>query len=278
MSHIRALANSVTNKSRIPLILFTPILQYIIHFRDGRMPEENGWWKHCSLLFSTFIFHIQETHFSPLLSNAVILSLTCAVESMGSTQKGQQDAPRCIQRGKKRLMQVWCPPPDLPECEWTYVNRRQTYTNAPAAIGVWRSVWATANKKQQHEGKKKSHWMPGFPLIFPHPHQSGGSSAAGGRLKGWAVDKNSPGRNGGIHWPCIGLIGCKKSHIAINTYSTKHAEGSKKGYIQISTYKNHSTTKRSKSTHCLRPGCSRWLNSSVFLSHSSSSFHPEESA
>lgn len=67
---------------------------------------------------------------------------------------------------KKGLMPVWRPPPGLPECEWTFLNTRQTYTDTPAAIGPsgGKSVWATSNNNNN-----KANCMPGFFFFTPSP-------------------------------------------------------------------------------------------------------------
>lgn len=48
-------------------------------------------------------------------------------------------------------MPVWRPPPGLPECEWTSVNKRQTYTNTPAAIGPSQGEECVGDAKQQQQ-------------------------------------------------------------------------------------------------------------------------------
>lgn len=139
MSNIGALANSVANKPCMPLILlYYNTLQWQNAKTEWMIPLCSYW---------TFIFPIQESHFSPLLSTAVFLlaaPLWCSLDLHWGIYRQRIERPAgCSalhsleeEEEKKGLMQVWCPPPDLPECEWTSVNRRQTYTNAPAAIGL----------------------------------------------------------------------------------------------------------------------------------------------
>lgn len=135
---------------------------------------------------------------------------------------------------KKGLMLVWRPPPGLPECEWTLVNKRQTYTETPAAIGPsgGKSVWATSNNNNN-----KPDCMPEFLFFTPSPitrrhyHRRGA-------WKDGSLTKKQPVRGSLLAptWPQW-MWTRDHRHTAINTYSRNRQQW---GRLQISISKQQS--------------------------------------
>lgn len=105
---------------------------------------------------------------------------------------------------KKGLMPVWRPPPGLPECEWTLVNKMQTYTDTPAAIGPpgGKSVWATSNNNNN-----KASCMPGFLFFTPLPITRRRCHRRGAWEDGSLTKKKC--LSGGHCWLRLGLSGCE---------------------------------------------------------------------
>lgn len=120
-------------------------------------------------------------------------------------------------------MPVWRPPPGLPECEWTSVNKRQAYTNSPAAIGPSRlggECVGDAKQQQQQQGEPHARVPLLFFLLL---YSSRGGTATGGGLettgrwqKNWPV-----GGSALAPIPAsMDMNGSPSPHFTINTYST----------------------------------------------------------
>ena len=184
--------------------------------RQAGVEDVNNALRSSWLSFSHLIFHLHSTPLSSL-SGA---PWTWAREIY--RQHRERPAGRCAPHSltKKGPMPVWRPPPGLPEREWTSVNKRQTYTNTPAAIGPTQREECVGDAKQQQQQQGELHAR--VPLF--HPFRGG--TVAGGGLKGWAVDKNVNCRRvtAGPGPASMGVNESPSPHIAINTYSTNRQE------------------------------------------------------
>lgn len=108
---------------------------------------------------------------------------------------------------KKGLMPVWRPRLGLPECERTSVNKRQTYTNTPAAIGPSQGEECVGDaKQQQQQGELQAR----VPLFHSFTNQEEAPPQEGAWKDG-SLTKNA---FGGVHrWPRPGLNACKWESI-----------------------------------------------------------------
>lgn len=113
------------------------------------------------------------------------------------------------------------------------MNKRQTYTNTPAAIGPERgkSVWATPNNNNNKAGKCNACQGPPF---FLAPQQEA-LPQEGAWNEEWLIKENSmlgKGMRGVTSGPAQASVGVKSStHTAINTYSANMQEAAKKKYL-----------------------------------------------
>lgn len=124
---------------------------------------------------------------------------------------------------KKCLMPVWRPPPGLPECEWTSVNKRQAYTNSPAAIGPSRrggECVGDAKQQQQQQGEPHARapllfFLPSLLIKKRHRHRRG-LETMGRWQKNWPV-----GGSPLAPVPAsMDMNGSPSPRFVINTYST----------------------------------------------------------
>ena len=149
-------------------------------------------------------------------------------------------------------MPVWSPPPGLPECEWTLVNKTQTYTDAPAAIGLsgGKSVWATSNNNNN-----KASCMPGFLFFTPLPITRRRCHRRG-PWKDGSLTKNRPVR-GSLLAPARPQWMGVRDHLQLTP--TPKAGRSQKGRLRISI-SNPNATKASKGLHWFMLKCSYGWN------------------
>lgn len=150
-------------------------------------------------------------------------------------------------------MPVWRPPPGLPECEWTLLNTRQTYTDTPAAIGPWggKSVWATSNNNNN-----KANCMPGF-LFFTASPITRRRYHRRGAWKDGSVDKKTACQ-GSLLAPALPQwvwVRDRRHTLQLTpTLQTGDRDVSK------SAFQNHNATIASKWRHWNMQECSNCLN------------------
>lgn len=121
---------------------------------------------------------------------------------------------------QKGLMPVWRPPPGLPECEWTSVNKRQTYTNPPGAIGPSQGEECVGDAKQQQQQGEMHARVPLF-----HFFTNQEAPPQEGAWKDGSLTKTAcRGVTAGPGSASMDLNESPSPHIAINTYSTNRQE------------------------------------------------------
>ena len=213
------------------LIILSP--QHIAHCWFGKAPGWRGGCKQSSLLLLTFIFPPCQDLIFHLHSKTAVLPLqtlwTWTEASIGSVEKGLRDAARRI-HWQNGLMPVWRPPPGLPVCEWTSVNKWQTYTNAPAAIGPSQRGRVCGRRQTTTRGVacQGSSSFFFFYILTPikeAPPQEG------------AWKDRSLTKTAGPGPASMDVNEAPSPHIAINTYSTSREEAAMGEISKISISK-----------------------------------------
>lgn len=112
---------------------------YISHSSFGRVPGWGKTCKQCSIHSSWLLFPLYPTI-------SFFTSILNCWPSFAASQWRSSDLDReiyrqlwerpvgCSAQLSLTKMPVWLPPPGLPECEWTLVNKTQTYTHTPLQL------------------------------------------------------------------------------------------------------------------------------------------------
>lgn len=134
------------------------------------------------------------------------------------------------------------------------MNKRQTYTNTPAAIGPSQGEECVGDaKQQQQQGDLHARVSP---FSSPSPIKRTQHH------RGDIYKKNKPIRGSlpaPAHPQWVG------SRVRPHTLQLTPTPPTCKREISKSAFQNHTTTKTSKCMHCIMPECSYGLNSSVCL-------------